>query len=120
MKDISGTITYKGKDLNLVFNLNVLEEIQEEYETFAKWCDLVGGDNRIEPDAKAVIFGFRAMVNEGIDIANDDLPDEEKQKPMTLKQVGRMLTEIGMDTAITQMNSVVSGSTKGGEDSKNE
>lgn len=120
MKDISETITYKGRPLNMVFNLNVLEEVQEEYGTFTKWCELVDGTKTGEPDAKAVIFGFRAMINEGIDIANDDLPDEEKQKPMTIKQVGRMLTEIGMDKAITKMNSAVTESTKGGENSKNE
>ena len=32
MKDISGTIEFKGKEYPMYFNLNVMEKIQDEYE----------------------------------------------------------------------------------------
>ena len=33
MRQVSKKITYKGKDYKLVFNLNVMEVIQDEYKT---------------------------------------------------------------------------------------
>jgi hypothetical protein len=53
------------------------------------------------------------MINEGIDIANEDNGTDEK--PMTLKQVGRLITDIGMDIATKQLNKTVVESTKGDE-----
>ena len=71
MKDISKTLEYNGKKYNVVFDLNVMESIQEEYGTLEKWAELTdGGDG--EPNAKAVIFGFTQMLNEGIDIENEE------------------------------------------------
>ena len=139
MKDFEGTVNYKGRELKLVFNLNVMEEIQNEYGTLEEWGRLTDGvayakreyeklKNGIpwddlsdeektkytgEPDAKAVIFGFTQMINEGIDIANEDNGTDEK--PMTLKQVGRLITDIGMDIATKQLNKTVVESTKGDE-----
>jgi hypothetical protein len=115
MKDFEGRIEYKGRELRLVFNLNVMQAIQEEYGTLEEWGALTDGANG-EPNAKAVIFGFTQMVNEGIDMDNEDKGTDDK--PMTLKQVGRMITEIGMDVATEQLNETVVESTKG--DGKNE
>ena len=89
MKDVNGKIQYKGKDYKMIFNLNVMETIQEEYGSIEKWGELTGGE---EPNIKAVIFGFSAMLNEGIDIDNED--NGTNEKPLSLKTVGRMLTEI--------------------------
>ena len=36
MKDVNGKIEYKGKEYNLAFNLNVMEKIQDEFETIDK------------------------------------------------------------------------------------
>lgn len=116
MKDISKTIEYKNKEYKLVFNLNVMEQIQEEYGTLDKWGDLSDGTVNGEPNAKAVIFGFAAMLNEGIDIDNEE--KGEDTKPLTLKQVGRMITDIGFDNATTVLNQAVIDSTQSTE--KNE
>ncbi len=116
MKDISKTLEYKGKEYKIVFNLNVMELIQEEYGSLDKWAELTDGEGG-EPNAKAVIFGFTQMLNEGIDIANEE--NGTKDEPLTLKQVGRMLTIIGMDAAAKTMQETVIDSTKG-DDSKNE
>ena len=131
MKDFNGEIQYKGKVYKLVFNLNVMETIQAEYGSIDVWGDLTDGrayskekyekqGNAIpwedlsdkdkakfkrEPDAKAVIFGFTEMLNEGIDISNEENGTDEK--PLTLKQVGRMITEIGLAKATQTMNDTV-------------
>lgn len=109
MKDFNGQIEYKGKTYKLYFNLNVMEQIQEEYGTIEKWGELSDGANG-EVNAKAVIFGITAMINEGIDIENDEKGTDIK--PLTLKQVGRIITEIGLQEATKTLNNTVIESTK--------
>ena len=109
MKDMCGHIQYKGKDYKLVFNLNVMETIQEEYGSVEKWGDLTDGGEG-EPNAKAVIYGFTQMLNEGIDITNDE--EGTNDKPLTLKQVGRMITEVGLREATKSMQDTVIKSTE--------
>ena len=116
MKEIDGTIEYKNKEYRLVFNLNVMEAIQDEYGTLEKWGDLSDGTTSGEPNAKAVIFGFAAMLNEGIEIDNEE--KGEDTKPLTLKQVGRIITEIGFENATKVLNQTVIDSTQSTE--KNE
>lgn len=105
-------IEYKGQKYKLVFNLNVMEEIQEEYETVDYWGELTDGTTG-EPNAKAIIFGLTAMINEGIDIDNED--NGTDRKPLTLKQVGRLLTEVGLQEATEKLNTTVIESTKSEE-----
>lgn len=137
MKDVNGSIQYKGRNYRLVFNLNVMESIQEEYGSIEEWGNLTDGSANArkryeathkdswddltdkerakytgEPDAKAVIFGFTEMINEGIDIDNEDGAD---LKPMTLKQVGRMITEIGLQSATESLKDTVIKSAKSEE-----
>ena len=107
MKDINGKILYKDKEYKLVFNLNDMEEIQEKYESIEKWGNLTSGE---EPNVKALIFGFTAMLNEGIDIDNEE--NGTKDKPLTQKQVGRMISEIGFQNATEKMQETVVDSTK--------
>ena len=114
MKEISKTLEYKGKEYNLVFNLNVMEVIQDKYGTLENWGKLTdGAENDGEPNAKAVIFGITAMLNEGIDIENEENGTEEKM--LTNKQVGRMITEIGLQSSAQLMNGVVVDSTQSAE-----
>ena len=67
-KKEKSVIKYNGKEFELVFNLNVMEELQEQYGSVSKWGELV--ENEAEPKAKDIKFGFMAMLNEGIDIYN--------------------------------------------------
>lgn len=117
MKEKYGKIRYKGKEYKLAFNFNVMEEIQEEYGTIDKWGNLTDGTARGktkgEPNAKAVIFGFRAMLNEGIDIDNEE--NGTDFKPFTTKQVGRLITEIGLVEATKTLNETVVESTESEE-----
>lgn len=114
MKEIYSKFTYKDKEIKLVFNLNVMEKIQEEYGTLDKWGDLTDGDNG-ETNIKALVFGITEMINEAIDIDNDDNGTHEPF--LTHKQVSRILTSIGIEKATKEMNELVVNSTK--DDSKN-
>lgn len=143
MKDFNGEIQYKGQKYRLVFNLNVMETIQEKYGSLDEWGSLTDGsafgrgnyekENGTsegwddlkesdkekygsEPNAKAVIFGFTEMLNEGIDMDNEE--NGTDIKPFTLKQVGRIISEIGLMNATNTLNETVIQSTK--SDEKNE
>ena len=110
MKDVNGKIQYKGKEYKVVFNLNVLEEIQDKYGSFEKWGELTSSE---EPNIKAVIFGFTAMLNEAIDMDNEE--NGTNEKALSAKMVGRMLTEYGFDKATQTMIDTVNASTKSAE-----
>ena len=112
MKEISKTLEYKGKEYKLVFNLNVMEVIQDEYGTLEKWGKLTDGKDG-EPNAQAIIFGLWAMINEYLDIQNEE--NGTKEKMLTNKQVGRMITEIGLKSSAQLMNGVVIDSTQSAE-----
>ena len=109
-------IDYKGEKYELVFNLNVMEEIQAEYGSVDAWGNLVEAE--AEPKAKDIKYGFTAMLNEGIDIYNEEHADDEdfKARPFfTAKQVGRVISEIGLYNAAKQLNKTVIDSTKSDE-----
>ena len=112
MKDYSGKVQYKGKEYNLVFNLNVMEVIQEKYGSLEEWGKLTDGENG-EPDAKAVKFGFTEMINEGIDIYNEDNGTDIHH--VTTQMVGRMISEIGLAEATDTLNETVINSTESTE-----
>lgn len=106
-------LVYKGINYKIVFNMNVMEAIQEEYGSLAAWVDMT--DKANEPNMKAVIFGLREMLNEGIDIDNEDNAGVEGYKAkkfLTSKQVGRMMMEIDFIEAVQKMNDAVVESTK--------
>ena len=112
MNDVFETIEYKGVEYRLVFNLNVIEILQDKYGTVQNWIDTINAIEN-EGDAKAVKFGFEAMLNEGIDMMNED--NGTDIKPLTPKAVGRMITEIGMANAVEKLNETVVESTKSNE-----
>lgn len=109
-------IDYKGEKYELVFNLNVMEEIQAEYGSVEAWGNLVEAE--AEPKAKDIKYGFTAMLNEGIDIYNEEHESDEdfkKRSFLTEKQVGRIISEIGLVEAARRLNKQVIDSTKSDE-----
>lgn len=112
MKDYKLEFEVEDKKYSLVFNLNVMQEIQEEYETLQKWGALTDGSSK-EVNAKALIFGLTAMINEGIDISNEENGTDEK--PMTMKQVGRLVTKMGLTASAEKLNQTIIESTKSEE-----
>lgn len=112
MKDVNGSILYKEKEYKLIFNLNVMEAIQDKYGTLNNWSDLIERDGE-EPNINALKYGFTQMLNEAIDIENEE---EGTNIPMfTEKQVGRMLTEIGMSQVAEALKDTIVGSTQSTE-----
>ena len=112
MNEINGHITYNGKEYPLAFTLNVMERIQEEYGSIDKWGELTDGADG-EPNAKAVIFGFTEMINEGIDIENETR--DEKEPFLTTRQVGRIITGYGLAQSTQTMQETVINSTQSAE-----
>ena len=115
-KNNKAEVTYKGVKYELVFNLNVMEQIQEEYGSVEAWGNKV--ENGAEPNAKAVQFGIACMINEGIEIYNEDHEDDDDfkaRKPMSESKVGRLITEVGLAETTEQLKKSVVESTKSDE-----
>lgn len=109
-------IIYKGVNYELIFNLNVMEQIQDEYGSVSAWGDLI--ENSEEPNAKAVKYGITCMINEGIEIYNEQHEDDEDFKPrqfMDERKVGRVISEVGLGTTTEQLKKSVVDGTKSDE-----
>lgn len=116
MKTIQTTINYKDKEYMLVFNLNVMEAIQDEYKTLDAWGALTDGKAG-EVNIKALVFGLACMLNEGVEISNEN--NNTNEPLLTHKQVGRMISEIGLENLVNDMNNLVINSTKDENEPKN-
>ena len=116
MKSAMQTIEYRGKTYRLVFDLNVMESIQDEYGSIEAWGKLTEPEDDGEPNIKALVLGVTEMINEGIEIANDE--DGTDEKPLTHRKVARILTEVGLESVADKMQKSVIDSTE--DDSKNE
>lgn len=107
---------YKNTEYPLAFTMNVLEKIQDKYGSYEKWGDMTDGKEQ-EVNIGALKFGITEMINEGIDIENEYL--ESKREFLTSKQVGRIITEIGMSKMTNKVQETVIESTKNEEEEKN-
>ncbi len=100
----------------LVFSLNVMESIQDKYGSIEKWSRLIQREG--EPDIKALKFFMTEAINEGIEIENEK--NTEKRKPITLKKVGRILTEVGLSGTANKIMTTISESIQAENAPKNE
>lgn len=108
-----------GRNYPVVFNINVMEEIQEAYGSMAKWGAIVENAEGGEPKVKDLKIGLMMMINEGIDIENEITGEN---KPMvTSKQVGRIISERGFEEITNVIKNLTIASTDTGEnEGKNE
>ena len=110
MKDYKFEFEIENEKYALVFNLNVMETIQKQYGTVQKWGKLTDNKDGKEPNAKALIFGFTEMINEAIEIDNDE---KGNNKPLlTQKQVGRLITRVGVQETAKKLNMAITESVK--------
>ena len=117
MKNARVYIETEKKKIPLVFNLNVMEEIQEKYGTLEKWGEITQGNG--EPKVKDLKAGIMAMMNEAIDIENEE--NGTNETPLTEKQVGRIMTEVGIKAIVEKIQEITIASTKSGDnEGKNE
>ncbi len=89
-----------------MFTLNVMEAIQEKYGTIEAWSSLIQREG--EPDIKALKFFMTEAINEGIEIESEKTG--EKRKPISSKQVGRILTEIGISSTANKIMTTIADS----------
>ena len=143
-------ITYLETDSEkfpLAFTLNVMESIQDEYETLSQWSELIR--NQKEPNIKVLKFFIIEAINEGTDIENGSqyvassgrcrhADEQEKTQrianeneqgdnvfyrkvrkiPITTKEAGRIITEIGFQKVAKTINKMVSESVKTSKNAK--
>ena len=114
MKENEIFIEYIGQKYDLVFDINVIESLQNKYGSFNKWSDLIQPTKKgVECNIEALKYGFCEALNEGIDIANEDR--EDKLQPLTLKQVGRIITDLGLRSVNEKIQEAVIESAKSEE-----
>ena len=112
-------IKAKDKSYPIVFNINVMEEIQETYGSLSAWGGIVENADGGEPKIKDLKLGLMMMINEGIDIENEETG---KNEPMLdTKKVGRLITEVGFDVITKKIQELTVASTNTGDnEGKNE
>lgn len=122
MNDKIAYIETSKKKYPIVFNLNVLEDLQDEYGSFQKWGEIVSGSieesENAEPNIKDLKKGLMLMINEAIDIENEDKTD--KQEFVNERQIGRIISEVGQDAVLKSIMDLTVDSTKTDSKSKNE
>ena len=109
-------IETENKKYPLSFNLNVMEEIQEQYGSLDRWGELTKGDG--EPLIKDLKAGVMAMLNEGIEIENENNGTNEPL--LNSKQVGRVMSKIGLKELTNKIQEATINATKTDGGSKNE
>ena len=108
MKNTVVYIETANKKYPLSFNLNVMEEIQEHYGSLDAWGKVTQGDG--EPKVKDLKAGILAMINEGIEIENED--NGTNNPLLTAKQIGRIMTEVGIATIVEKIKEITVASTQ--------
>lgn len=103
----------------IVFNINVMEEIQETYGSISAWGSIVENADGGEPKVKDLKIGLTMMINEAIDIENEE--KGENAPLVTPKQVGRVITEVGFEAITKKIQELTIASTHTGDnEGKNE
>ena len=119
---MQNNINYIGtgeKRYPIVFNLNVMESIQEAYGSLSAWGRIVENEGGGEPKIKDLKAGLMMMINEAIDIENERTG--ERAPFLTSKQVGRLIGDVGFDeVTATIQNLTVASTHTGDNDGKNE
>ena len=112
-------IEANGRNYPIVFNINVMEEIQEAYGTISAWGAIVENAEGGEPKVKDLKIGLMAMINEGIDIENELTGGN---MPMVnTKQVGRIISDKGFEEITRVIKNLTVASTQTGDnEGKNE
>lgn len=107
MKDFYTKWEVNGKEYTLAWNLNVMEEMQDKYGSLEAWGKISEGE---EPKISSIIDAFEAMINEGIEIDNEK--NGTNEKPLTHRQIGRIISAYGVENAAKTMKNAISEATK--------
>ena len=119
MKKEISYIVNGDKKYPIVFNMNVMEEIQEAYGSIKNWGAIVENSEGGEPKIKDLKAGLLLMINEAIDIENENTG--ENRPLLSLKQVGRLISDVGFDEVTKKIINLSVASTNTGDyEGKNE
>lgn len=114
MLDDKKKLTVNGIDYPIEFSLNVMVLVQEKYGSLDNWSEIIDSkDKEKEPSIKDIIWTFTAMINEGIEKENDE--NKTERALLTEKQVGRLVTQFGLNQSMEAIKGIVTGSTQGDE-----
>ena len=116
MKDTIAYIKTEKRKYPIIFNLNVMEEIQEQYGSLDEWGKITQGDGEVK--VKDLKVGVTAMINEAIDIENENNGTNEPF--VDAKKVGRIMTEVGIANVVLAIQDLTVKSTATEDDGKNE
>lgn len=117
MKNKLGFLETEKRKYPIVFNLNIMEELQDKYGSFSAWGDIVENNGK-EPNVKELKFGLMIMINEAIEIENENTGNNESL--VNEKQVGRIISEIGINNLYKQIKTLTINSAKVDDEPKNE
>ena len=129
MNEKKFTVGEGDNQATLVFNLNVMAQLQAEFGSVDAWSKLLEDEpdeetgkrkRNGEPDMDAFLKGFTFMLNEGRDIENEDKPAEQQKAPYTQGQVGRLIGKWGQNAVAEAMKNAVAGSVETGDTAKKE
>lgn len=109
-------IETQNRKYPIVFNINVMEEIQEAYGSLSAWGSIVENADGGEPKIKDLKIGLMMMINEAIDIENEE--KGEKTPLVTSKQVGRLIGEVGFGAITAVIQNLTIASTNTGENER--
>lgn len=115
MKNAVVYIETEKKKYPLAFNLNVMEEIQEAYGSLDEWGRITQGAG--EAKIKDLKVGILAMINEAIDMQNEE--NNTNEPMLNTKQVGRIMTEVGIERIVKSIQEITIASTKTDDNEKN-
>ena len=119
MKNKLTYINTEKRNYPIVFNINVMEEIQEAYGSISAWGGIVENSEGGEPKIKDLKIGLAMMINEAIDIENEETGGNAPM--VTAKQVGRIITEVGFEAITKKIQELTIASTNTGDnEGKNE
>jgi hypothetical protein len=114
MLDDKKKLTVNGVDYPVEFSLNVMALVQEKYGSLDNWSEIIDSkDKEKEPSIKDIIWTFTAMINEGIESENET--SNTQRAILTEKQVGRLVTQFGLNQSMEAIKGIVTGSTQGDE-----
>ena len=88
-----------------------MEEIQEQYGSLKKWGEVTKGDG--ESKIKDLKAGISAMINEAIEIENEE--NGTNETPLSEKQIGRVMTEVGIQVIVEKIKEITIASTQSGD-----
>ncbi len=99
MTDKIGYLVTKDRSYPICMNINVVEDIQNKYGSIPKWGEVVANKDSDVINIKDLKIGVLLMINEAIDIENSKKAPEERVPFVNERELGRILTEVGLDNA---------------------